>query len=93
LRLYERPESGVMVNGTLPRNAVVSSGVTMAAKKLDQAKHSPLARTVTKRRHRAFAQILGKLYFFDLRENLRRILLDYGQKRSCTANAAFKLAC
>jgi len=41
----------------------------------------------------AFAQILGKLYFFKLRENLRRILLDYGQKRSSTANAAFKAAC
>jgi len=24
---------------------------------------------------------------------LRRILLDYGQKRPCTANAAFKAAC
>jgi len=41
----------------------------------------------------AFAQILGKFYFFKLRENLRRILLDYGQKRPCTANAAFKAAC
>ena len=38
-------------------------------------------------------QILGKFYFFKLRENLRRILLDYGQKRSGTANAAFKAAC
>jgi hypothetical protein len=44
-------------------------------------------------RRRAFAQILGKYYFFDLLENLRRILLDYAQKRSCTANAAFKAAC
>jgi len=41
----------------------------------------------------AFAQILGKFHFFKLRENLRRILLDYGQKRPCTANAAFKAAC
>jgi hypothetical protein len=41
----------------------------------------------------AFAQILGKFYFFKLLENLRRILLDYGQKRSYTANAAFKAAC
>jgi len=46
------------------------------------------------RRHSpAFAQILGKFYFFKLLENLRRILLDYGQKRSCTANVAFKAAC
>jgi len=45
-------------------------------------------------RHRAtFAQILGKLYFFQLLENLRRILLDYGQKLSDPANAAFNAAC
>jgi hypothetical protein len=37
----------------------------------------------------AFAQILGKLHFFELRENLQRILLDYAQKRSGRANAAF----
>jgi hypothetical protein len=42
---------------------------------------------------RAFAQILGKLYFVQLRENLRRILLDYGQKRRHPANAAFNAAC
>jgi len=42
---------------------------------------------------RAFAQILGKLYFFNLRENLQRILFDYGQKRLGTANVAFKAAC
>jgi len=41
----------------------------------------------------AFAQILGKLYFFQLRENLRRILLDYGQKHTSRANAAFNAAC
>jgi len=38
----------------------------------------------------ALMQILAKFYFFDLRENLRRILFDYGQKCSCVANAAFK---
>jgi hypothetical protein len=43
--------------------------------------------------HVAFAQILGKFYFFDLLEKLRIILLDYGQKRSGSANAAFKPAC
>jgi len=42
---------------------------------------------------RAFVQILGKFYFVELIENLRRILFDYGQKRSCIANAAFKAAC
>jgi len=35
-----------------------------------------------KRGKTAFAQILGKLYFFELLENLRRILLDYAQKRT-----------
>jgi len=47
----------------------------------------------TKRLDCAFAQILGKLYFFNLRENLQRILFDYGQKRLGTANVAFKAAC
>jgi hypothetical protein len=42
---------------------------------------------------RAFAQILGKLYFLQLGENLRRILFDYGQKRPRRANAAFNAAC
>jgi hypothetical protein len=41
----------------------------------------------------SFAQILGKLYFFNLRENLRHILFDYEEKRSCTTNGAFKSAC
>jgi hypothetical protein len=42
---------------------------------------------------RAFAQILGKLYFLHFFENLRRILVDYGQKRRRRANAAFNAAC
>jgi hypothetical protein len=41
----------------------------------------------------AVAQILGKLYFFGLSENLRRILLDYAQKRTGRANATFNAAC
>jgi hypothetical protein len=40
-----------------------------------------------------FAQILGKFYFFNLRENLRHILFDYEEKRSCITNGAFKGAC
>jgi hypothetical protein len=40
-----------------------------------------------------FVQILAKLHFFKLRENLRIILLDYGQKRPCIANATFKGDC
>jgi hypothetical protein len=42
---------------------------------------------------RAFAKILAKLYFFQLFENLRRILLNYGQKRTRRANATFNAAC
>jgi hypothetical protein len=42
---------------------------------------------------RAFAQILGKFYFFDLLENLRLILFDYGQKAPYPANTAFNAAC
>jgi hypothetical protein len=41
----------------------------------------------------AFAQILGKFYFFELCENLRRILLNYGEKRMRLANIAFNAAC
>jgi hypothetical protein len=40
-----------------------------------------------------FAQFLGKLYFFNLRENLPLILFDYEEKRSRTANGPFKSAC
>jgi hypothetical protein len=43
--------------------------------------------------HPPFAQILGKLYFFELRENLRLILFDYEPKRSGRANAAFNAPC
>jgi hypothetical protein len=38
-------------------------------------------------------QILGKLYFFELIENLRRILLYYAQKRTGRANPTFNAAC
>jgi len=41
----------------------------------------------------AFAQILGKFYFFELCENLRRILLDYEEKCTGLANVAFNAAC
>jgi hypothetical protein len=42
---------------------------------------------------RPFAQILGKLYFVQLFEKLRRILVDYGQNHPRRANAAFNGAC
>jgi hypothetical protein len=44
-------------------------------------------------RSEMFAQILGKLNFFNLRENLRLILLDYEENRSRTTNGPFKSAC
>jgi hypothetical protein len=40
-----------------------------------------------------FAQILGKSDFFKLGENLRRILLDYAEKRASTANVPFNRPC
>jgi hypothetical protein len=49
--------------------------------------------SAAKRGNGVFAQILGKLYFFKLLENLRRILLDYAQKRTGRANAAFNGPC
>jgi len=42
---------------------------------------------------RAFIQILSKFYFFQLLENLRLILFDYGQNRAVGANATFNAAC
>jgi hypothetical protein len=48
---------------------------------------------VNRPRFQAFVQILGKLNFFKLGENLQRILLNYVEKRSSTANATFKRAC
>jgi hypothetical protein len=51
------------------------------------------AETLQKAASRPFAQILGKLYFFQLLENLPLILLDYEQKRLGPANAAFNAAC
>jgi len=66
--------------------------LTAFAKKPIGPKRPFLART-SQKAGIAFAEILGKFYFFKLRENLRRILLYYGQKRSGTANAAFKAAC
>jgi len=82
-----------MVNRPLPRKVAIcltavaavafpATGAVIAAAKAPQTAASC-----------AFAQILGKLYFLQLRENLRRILFDYGQKRPRRANAAFNAAC
>jgi len=44
-------------------------------------------------RIRRFAQILAKFDFFDLYENLQRILFDYAQNAPHPANAPFNAAC
>jgi len=64
-----------------------------ASTKPDVAGLLPARKLRTKHGDGAFAQILGKLYFFQLRENLRRILVDYGQKHTRRTNAAFNAAC
>jgi len=67
-------------------SASMAHGGGLALRRFCAAKIRQLARA------QAFAQILGKLYFFQLLENLRRILFDYGQKRTGRANAAFNAA-
>jgi len=47
----------------------------------------------TRRAHPAFGQILAKFDFFDLYENLQRILFDYAQNAPHPANAPFNAAC
>jgi hypothetical protein len=42
---------------------------------------------------RSFVQILGKLFFFKLIENLRGILLNYGQMSRGSTNWAFNGPC
>ncbi len=82
-----------MVNEPLPDDPNYICRACRYLQKAVGPKGLMAARTPPKPPRYAFAQILGKFYFFKLRENLRRILLDYGQKRPCTANAAFKAAC
>jgi hypothetical protein len=82
-----------MVNVSLPRKVAISltprprshdSGKSPSLS-MPEAGHTGIGAT--------FVQILGKSYFLQLIENLRRILLDYAQKRPCVANVVFKAAC
>jgi hypothetical protein len=65
------------------------------------AAHAPSSRSASAsarwrpvlRSPRAFAQILGKLFYFELSENLQRILREYGQKPHIRANAPFNAPC
>jgi hypothetical protein len=82
-----------MVNRSLPRTVAICLTFAGVAEVPANRGSFAFAKTLQKPASRAFAQILGKLYFLQLGENLRRILVDYGQKRPCRANAAFNAAC
>jgi hypothetical protein len=82
-----------MVNRSLPRTVAICLTFRAVAEVPANRGSFAFAKTLQKPVSRAFVQILGKLYFVQLSENLRRILLDYGQKRPCRANAAFNAAC
>jgi len=82
-----------MVNRSLPGTVAICLTIAGIAEVPANRGSLAFAKTLQKPASRAFAQILGKLYFLQLGENLRRILVDYGQKRPCRANAAFNAAC
>jgi hypothetical protein len=82
-----------MVNRALTRTVAICLTFRAIAEVPANGGSLAFAKTLQKPASRAFAQILGKLYFLQLDENLRRILLDYGQKRPCRTNAAFNAAC
>jgi hypothetical protein len=82
-----------MVNRSLPQTVAISLTAMGIAKVPANRGSFAIAKLLQKPVPRAFAQILGKLYFLQLGENLRRILFDYGQKRPRRANAAFNAAC
>jgi hypothetical protein len=82
-----------MVNRSLPRTVAICLTFAGVAEVPANRGSFAFAKTLQRPTSRAFAQILGKLYFLQLDENLRRILVDYGQKRPCRANAAFNAAC
>ena len=82
-----------MVNHSLPRTVAICLTLTGIAEVPANRGSFAFAKTWQKPASRAFAQILGKLYFVQLDENLRRILVDYGQNRPRRTNAAFNAAC
>ncbi|HTC05067.1 MAG TPA: hypothetical protein VK749_16800, partial [Xanthobacteraceae bacterium] len=81
-----------MVNRSLPRTVAICLTLTGATEVPANRGSFAFAKTLQKPASRAFAQILGKLYFVQLDENLPRILVDYGQKRPCRTNPAFNAA-
>jgi hypothetical protein len=82
-----------MVNRSLPRTVAICLTFGAIAEVPANRWSFAFAKPLQKPASRAFAQILGKLYFVQLDENLRRILVDYGQKRPRRTNAAFNAAC
>ena len=78
-----------MVNRPLP-TSWLQPGVVKAPA---ESKADILRKNMATRVSRALAQILAKFDFFDLRENLQRILLDYAQNVSHPANAPFNARC
>ena len=82
-----------MVNRSLPRRVAICLTLRGAAKVPANRGSFAIAKPLQKAVPRAFAQILGKLYYFELLENLRRILLDYEPKPTDRANPAFNAAC
>jgi hypothetical protein len=87
------PEIPIMVNRPLPRTVAICLTLTGIAEVPANRGSFAFAKTLQKPASRAFAQILGKLHFVQLGENLRRILLDYAKKRPRPANATFNAAC
>jgi hypothetical protein len=86
-------DSPIMVNGPLPqprRRRLLGGKISVPAPPRRQGKHP---RHSARNAGAAFAQILGKLNYFNLRENLQLILFDYEEKRSCTTNGAFNSTC
>jgi hypothetical protein len=82
-----------MVNGPLPGTMTTAAVLAAFCERAAEPNYLLTARTPRQRAPRAFGQILGKLFFFELLENLRRIVLDYGQKHPRPANGAFNAAC
>ena len=75
--------SSVMVNAPLPKTAADVAPCDRGGRNGGQRETLAAARVARgPRPHRSFAQILGKFYFLDLSENLRRILFDYEAKMS-----------
>jgi len=78
-----------MVNGPLPAIGLDRCG---SPNKVRHCRNRVrlAATNAAKRLSASFVQILGKLNFFKLGENLQRILFDYAEKRAGTTNPAFK---